>query len=92
MQRSPLTAISVKHRFAFALQVDHPLITSVAEVSGFLKSRHINIECMQVRDHGKLGVGMYLEFHLEKDRLKHTLELLSAYISVLALEEVNSQP
>jgi hypothetical protein len=92
MQRPPLTAISVKHRFAVALQVDHPLITSVAEVSGFFKSRHIQVECLQVQDHGKLGGGVYLEFHLEKDRLKHTLDLLSALRSVLALEEVNCQP
>jgi hypothetical protein len=50
------------------------------------------VECLQVQDHGKLGVGMYLEFHLEKDRFKHTIELLSALTSVLALEEVNCQP
>jgi len=90
MQPNRLTALWVKHCYAIALQVDHPVVDSMVEISRFLSSRRIQVESVHARDEGKLGVIMPLLFHLEKDRLKHTLDLLSALKCVLKLEEVSS--
>jgi len=81
-----LTTAWVKLQYCFLLELDYPIVNSVAAVAKFLAKRQIQIEYITVAPGEKNEMLMVLRCHLEKDRLKHTMDLLSMVLGVLKLE------
>jgi hypothetical protein len=86
MPQNHLTTAWVKLQYTFILELDYPLVNSVAAVAKFLLERRIQIESISVGPGDKNNLSMVLKCHLEKDRLQHTMDLLSIVIGVLKLE------
>lgn len=81
-----LTALWVKRQYTLVLQLDHPLVNSIAAVARFLAERRVQIESITVASDEKGQLLMVLKCHLEKDRLKHTMKLLRMVTGVIKLE------
>lgn len=83
-----LSTVWVKLQYTFLLELDHPLVNSVAAVAKFLLERRIQIESIAVGPDDEKKLLMVLKCHLEKDRLRHTMNLLSMVVGVLKIELV----
>jgi hypothetical protein len=81
-----LTAAWVKWQYTFVLELDYPMVSSLAAVAKFLAERKIQIEYITVAAGEKNELVMVLKCHLEKDRLKHTMHLMSMVAGVLKLQ------
>jgi len=86
MMRNRLTTAWVKLQYTFILELDYPLVNSVAAVAKFLQERSIQLESIAVGPGDEKKLLMVLKCHLEKDRLKHSMDLLSMVSGVLKLE------
>jgi hypothetical protein len=86
MARNSLTAHWVKQQYTFVLELDQPVSVSIAAVLKFLTERHMQIESMTVTSGDKEAFIMVLRSRLEKDRLKHTMNLLVLVRGVLKVE------
>jgi len=76
----------VKLQYSFVLELDYPLVNSLAAVAKCLEERKVHIEYITVAPGERNELLMVLKCHLEKDRLKYTMHLLSMVPGVLKLE------
>jgi len=86
MTPNHLSTAWVRLQYTFILELDYPLVNSMATVTKFLLERKIQIESIAVGPGDEKKLLMVLKCHLERDRLGRTMDLLSMTPGVLKLE------